>query len=810
MKKLIVIISLLISLCSCDILGHRESWDKLQEHEDRIQKLEEMCSRLNENITALQAVLTALECNDYVTDVTKVMENGVEIGYSITFAKGGTVTIYHGNDGADGNTPKIGIQKASDGEYYWTSDGEWLTDEDGAKIPAVVAGDGDGKYITPQFRIAEGEWYISYDNGNSWMEFNKASEDDVLFSEVTYDEDFVYLTLQDGTRLAVPRSEGLHASLSLERVSTDYALFVGTVLKKTLDLKVTVYYSTKADLTVYDYKGKASVTKFEGDSFTLKVAGLYHGVKYYYFTEVIAGGDVHYSSVKEFTTEVDTEDKTIRLASCGAEFFDEHILYHDKYDLKPREDYFTYMNVAVKPGTTYISTEGGCRMWFLDSDRNPISTLNIMQISPKYQFTTPDDCFYISISFGLKSDTVESETAAIEEKVAEALMSDYEKLIAEHYKQWIKPVVTTAATYPKLNTTNDFLPLGSTTPGIIYSSTFRDGTDVLWNMNPSTYYSAVKNPASVLYTEDNRGKVWNEAGYYGSVCSTTALKCCGYKLPHTSYEIKEFWTEKTNHSANNIEAGDILWTDGHVAAVVEVTKGIDGIVRSIKIIEQAAYVRVFDILSQNWDSYFSSHWKSIFRSEIDKDFGAPVEYPDNFSIIFSRGNNTYVSDYSTMLFYIPTAEKVFMTKNGQTWQYEKEEFPVREVNGVTVYNLASLFNGVGDYYFHTEENTTDICIKVIDKGTLTISGGIATISGYENCTPFAYSVVEILPSASSSLYNFWMAPEGYTSQHVNGSYNYIDQNSFEVNNIPSTGKYKIVVYYETGYGWARELSNDII
>lgn len=205
MKKLLAILTLLISLCSCNKFGHEEIWDKLQDHEERILELEEMCSRLNENIVALQAVLTALECNDYVTDIVKVMENGVEIGYSITFAKGGTVTIYHGNDGTDGSAPKIGIQKASDGEYYWTSDGEWLTDEDGAKIPAVVAGDGDGRYITPQFRIAEGEWYISYDNGNSWKYIGELKKEEPLFSSVNYDEDYLTITLADGTVVILPR-----------------------------------------------------------------------------------------------------------------------------------------------------------------------------------------------------------------------------------------------------------------------------------------------------------------------------------------------------------------------------------------------------------------------------------------------------------------------------------------------------------------------------------------------------------------------------------------------------------------------------
>lgn len=86
MRHTLIALTALITMSSCARFDDSEIWDKLQEHEDRIQKLEEMCSRLNENITALQAVLTALEENDYVTDVVKIMEDGVEIGYAITFA----------------------------------------------------------------------------------------------------------------------------------------------------------------------------------------------------------------------------------------------------------------------------------------------------------------------------------------------------------------------------------------------------------------------------------------------------------------------------------------------------------------------------------------------------------------------------------------------------------------------------------------------------------------------------------------------------------------------------------------------------
>lgn len=380
--------------------------------------------------------------------------------------------------------------------------------------------------------------------------------------------------------------------------------------------------------------------------------------------------------------------------------------------------------------------------------------------------------------------------------------------------QWTRPVILTADTYPTYGGfSSGYYSEGQKFGGIIYSSTFREGSDVLWNLNSSTYYSAVKNPASLLYTVDYRNRVFNESSWAGSVCSTTALKACGYEFPYSSNEVKEGFEEKINHDIDNIEEGDILWVTGHVAGVVDVIWGEDGHVTSAMIVEQAGTVKVFEVTATDWDNYFSENWTTVYRGEqyMEDEFEAPEEYSNNISIIFERGNNTYVSEYKTMLFYIPTATTIYLTKDGVTSEHVTSSFPTKTVNGTTVYDLASLFTGVGDYWFHTEEDTTDICIKVINEGRITVSGTTATLSGYSNCKPHGYRVIKILKEETSNAYNFFDAPEGYTSEYVDFSFRKINENTFEIENIPeNTAGWKLEVFYDTGYGWARFFSDNVL
>ena len=384
------------------------------------------------------------------------------------------------------------------------------------------------------------------------------------------------------------------------------------------------------------------------------------------------------------------------------------------------------------------------------------------------------------------------------------------------YDYWLRPLTLTADTHPKRNFTSaDYLKKGQQFGGILYSSTFRVGRDAIWNFNYSTYYSAISNPTSRLYTEDCRNRIIHESAWSGSVCSTTALRACGYIYPYASVTVKNIFQEKADQSIDNLQVGDILWRKGHVAGIVEVITGADGRISAVRIIEQACNVMLFEVTAENWPTYFSGMWSGIFRGEeyMRKTPEAPVVYPENLSIIFERGNNTYVTDYSQMLFYIPTADTVYLTKDGHTAQYPTTSFPTKIANDTQVYDLASLFTGIGDYYFHTNENPTDICIKVISIGSIVIDpqAKTASLQGYSNCKPLGYSMIRIKKS-ETPIYNFHAAPEGYNASMDGGdSFRLLEQDIFNIESIPeNVDGWKIVLYYDTGYGWAKALSENIM
>ena len=241
----------LLSLVFCGLLlfGCSDKYDDsalrndLNDLENRVAKLEELCKQMNTNISSLQKIVDALQDNLSISKVEQISD-----GYIIYFSDGSTATIKNGKD--SGTIPIIGVKQDTDGIYYWTLDGEWLTDEKGNKVKAQGTDGKDGvdgedgtngkDGITPQLKIENGRWMLSMDNGKTWTDIGQATgadgtdgEDGVdgkdgtngIFKSVTEDNDNVYFTLEDDSVITIPKSDNSKFAIAFD--TTDIAILNG-------------------------------------------------------------------------------------------------------------------------------------------------------------------------------------------------------------------------------------------------------------------------------------------------------------------------------------------------------------------------------------------------------------------------------------------------------------------------------------------------------------------------------------------------------------------------------------------------------
>ena len=255
------VLALAFAACSDDY-DDSALWDAVNGNTQRIEALEAWQDEVNGNIAALQQLLNT---TDYITSVTPLTENGEEVGYVIEFHNSDPITIRHGakgdkgdkgdqgeqgpqgepgkdgedgadgSDGEDGSTPVIGLTKGEYGNWYWTLNGELMTDPDGKPIrangedgdagtsaptPQILLGanlPSDGKVMTDSGKAQADAWYLSVDNGAEWYRISgdkgadgddgsagADGDDGVLKVETNDDGNSVTLTFDDGSTLILP------------------------------------------------------------------------------------------------------------------------------------------------------------------------------------------------------------------------------------------------------------------------------------------------------------------------------------------------------------------------------------------------------------------------------------------------------------------------------------------------------------------------------------------------------------------------------------------------------------------------------
>lgn len=200
--------------------------DRVTSLENRLDKLEAL---VNDNVNSIKALV---EANAKAVTINSVTTT--DNGYVIKFSDGTTATITNGQDGAPGQNgqdgapgqdgkdaaaPQIGVQEI-DGVLYWTVNGELLkfngenirvTGNDGQDGAPGQAGQDGKDGITPQFKVEEGKWYISFD-GEVWSEVGSAvTEVKSVVTVETTDEAYIFHI--DDTTVSIPKTNSFSLRL---------------------------------------------------------------------------------------------------------------------------------------------------------------------------------------------------------------------------------------------------------------------------------------------------------------------------------------------------------------------------------------------------------------------------------------------------------------------------------------------------------------------------------------------------------------------------------------------------------------------
>ena len=192
--------------CACGDLK-----DRVNVLEQKVSALE---SKVNQNVNSINALVDAAKKAVTITKVETLTD-----GYKIYFSDGTISTISNGVNGTDGKdgvdgkdavAPVIGI-KEEEGVYYWTIDGEFVLNN-GQKVP-VTGKDG----LTPQFKIQDGKWYVSFD-GNTWnaVPVTGTEKPELVMSET--DDEYVFTLGETTIRIAKEHAFMIKVTSDVQKV----------------------------------------------------------------------------------------------------------------------------------------------------------------------------------------------------------------------------------------------------------------------------------------------------------------------------------------------------------------------------------------------------------------------------------------------------------------------------------------------------------------------------------------------------------------------------------------------------------------
>lgn len=267
-SRILSLVSVLVLFFTgCQEYDDTEIKGRVDNLESQVTELRLLVEKINSNLTSLVTAVDALNNQDQIVSVEKLPAGN---GYTITFKKSGTITIYNGEkgldgkngtdglDGKDGKSPVISISQDSDGKYYWTLDGEWLL-VNGQKVPATA------EVAVPKIKVEDGKFLFST-NGTDWVVIGDAGTSGIgLIKNVREDveNNSVIIELSD-REIVIPKGQNFALVINAdeigikagETVNVEYSLIsadnaiVRALPENGYTVKVNPISATKGQLSI--------------------------------------------------------------------------------------------------------------------------------------------------------------------------------------------------------------------------------------------------------------------------------------------------------------------------------------------------------------------------------------------------------------------------------------------------------------------------------------------------------------------------------------------------------------------------------
>lgn len=212
---------LMCGFAACDTTDLERDINSLK---DRVEDYEAQVQKLNDDMNIIRVLL------DGNKTITSYSFDGTN--YTMTLSNGETLTLTQGVVGA--NYPSITIDEES---------GNWIIAgvDSGKKAEAK---DGEDAPYTPQFKIENENWWVSYDGGVTWTDLGVKATGTASgtspISGVAASDNSITITLSDGTLYTIPVVKDLVCEITDPELADGDMWYIGCRATATLKVNVNI------------------------------------------------------------------------------------------------------------------------------------------------------------------------------------------------------------------------------------------------------------------------------------------------------------------------------------------------------------------------------------------------------------------------------------------------------------------------------------------------------------------------------------------------------------------------------------------